>query len=85
MSGTSMPCPHVAGLAALVASKKPNATFGEVRDIIKNNVDAITPDKPIGTGRVNAFKSVRSALAIKTGPNTYYYNFRGNECDAKHQ
>jgi len=78
MSGTSMSCPHVAGLAALVASKKPNANFAEIRDIIKNNVDGIAPDKPIGTGRVNAFKSVKGTLAVKTGPNTYFYNLRGN-------
>ncbi|MBK7407100.1 MAG: S8 family serine peptidase [Saprospirales bacterium] len=53
MQGTSMASPHVAGQAALLLAQNPGLTFEEVRDIIVNTADAITTDKPIGSGRIN--------------------------------
>lgn len=61
MSGTSMACPHVAGLAALVWATPHGTTAANVRARIENNCDPATSDasKPIGRGRVNAYKAVK--------------------------
>ena len=64
-SGTSMACPHVSGLAALVWSAKPTATNAEVRQFIENNCDDKGPagwDQQYGWGRINAFRAVQAAL-----------------------
>ena len=59
MSGTSMAAPHVSGLAALIISKFPELSLNEIKEKIKSNVDKINSVKPVGSGRVNAFKAVR--------------------------
>ncbi len=55
-SGTSMACPHVAGLAGLIKSADPNLSPAQVRALIQDNCD------PVGTfvtkGRINAFRSL---------------------------
>jgi len=57
MSGTSMACPHVAGLAALVWASPFGTTSAAVRSRIETTGDAITFDKPIGK-RINAARAV---------------------------
>jgi thermitase len=72
MSGTSMACPHVAGLAALVWSANLDLTNDEVRAIIESTADdkgAAGWDQYFGYGRVNAYAAVDAALtpAFPTG------------------
>ena len=65
-SGTSMACPHVAGLACLVWSANLDLTSDEVRAIIEATAeDKGAPgfDPIYGHGRVNAFAAVSLALA----------------------
>ena len=59
MSGTSMACPHVAGLAALILANDPSLSFEEVRDCIKSSADDISTSKPIGAGRINACSAMK--------------------------
>jgi subtilisin family serine protease len=58
-SGTSMATPHVSGVAALVLSLHPEFTPDELANVLRNSVDAIVPDKYIGTGRMSAAAAAR--------------------------
>jgi subtilisin family serine protease len=65
-SGTSMACPHVAGLAALVWSANPTLTNLEVRAILESTAeDRGAPgwDPIYGHGRVHALAAVKAAQA----------------------
>ena len=71
-SGTSMACPHVAGLAALILERNPSLTAGEVREIIATNTKKVgnvpyslskgkeygTWNEKYGYGLIDAYKSV---------------------------
>nr|VFK23454.1 MAG: thermitase [Candidatus Kentron sp. LPFa] len=57
-SGTSMACPHVAGLAALYLKQHPGATRQDIQKALEDGVDSINTDKPLGKGRINAAKTV---------------------------
>jgi len=63
MKGTSMATPHVAGLAALLLSKKPGLTPAELKSLIMSNVDTISvwSGKTATGGRIDAGKTL-SAL-----------------------
>lgn len=63
MSGTSMACPHVAGLAALILSVKPDASALEVKEMIMQTVDRLSAlEGRIATGgRVNAARALERA------------------------
>jgi subtilisin family serine protease len=73
MQGTSMACPHVSGLAALIISKAHRegtpVTPAELADIIRDSADDISYANPythqlLGSGRINA----HSALADDEPP-----------------
>ena len=66
-SGTSLACPHVAGVAALILQRNPNLKAADVRDIIVKSAQKIGPlnkaardswDQKYGYGLVNACKAV---------------------------
>jgi subtilisin family serine protease len=60
-TGTSMACPYVSGLAALVWSAFPNATRDEVRYLLRNSTDDLGEpgfDEYYGYGRINARKAL---------------------------
>ena len=55
--GTSMACPHVSGVAALVLSKNPGQTNVQIRQILRNSAEDLGPsgwDQEYGYGLVDA-------------------------------
>ncbi|MFZ5831393.1 MAG: S8 family serine peptidase [Planctomycetota bacterium] len=61
MSGTSMAAPHVSGVAALLASIAPTASYQHLRDAILGGVDPLTSlsGKTVTGGRLNAYNSIQ--------------------------
>ena len=60
--GTSLAAPQVAGLVALMMSKNPNLTPGEIREIIIKGCDDLGPqgwDEKYGYGRINVGKTLK--------------------------
>jgi len=63
LNGTSMACPHVAGLAALLLSKNPTLSPQEVKSILINTSDEIFSMRPTG-GRINAKKAIWDGIGL---------------------
>ena len=75
-SGTSMAAPHVAGVVALIQAKATTPKSpAEIETILKNTARAFpaTPDKPIGSGIVNA-KAALDSLSSTPNPSTQTYS-----------
>jgi thermitase len=61
LSGTSMACPHTAGLAGLVKSANPDFTAEQIQAQIEKSADDLGNqgfDKYFGHGRINAARAV---------------------------
>jgi parallel beta-helix repeat protein len=70
MSGTSMACPHVSGVAGLVWSAFPNYTNRQVRQLLRYSADDLGNwgfDVYYGYGRVNARRAVIGVPAHDLG------------------
>lgn len=80
-TGCCVTVPLVAGVAALVLSKNPDLTPDELYEVVCGSVDPYDSDKYIGTGRVNAFKSVTAPekpekpIGPVSGRTDSYYTF----------
>ncbi|GGA34064.1 S8 family serine peptidase [Dyella nitratireducens] len=66
-AGTSYAAPLVTGTVALMISARqreglPSATPAQIRDWLTSSTDPITPDKPIGSGVLDAHKAVVTAI-----------------------
>lgn len=69
LSGTSMACPLVAGLCALVLDQNPSFGPVEVKTALQNgcdNIDAVNPSYigMMGAGRINAFQTLSGTSGI---------------------
>ncbi|KPJ64176.1 hypothetical protein AMJ44_13240, partial [candidate division WOR-1 bacterium DG_54_3] len=71
--GTSMACPHVAGLAALILSNKPGFTNEQVRQVLWESADDLgDPGRDIyyGHGKINAYRALQIDNVL-TAPRFY--------------
>ena len=73
-SGTSMACPHAAGVAALMLQANPSLETASIRSILKNTAyrkDGISyENNDYGWGRIDALNAVTAAIAGDTIPPT---------------
>lgn len=66
--GTSLSCPMVAGVCAMILSANRSLTPLQVKDILRNTAsNSLSPNNQMGYGIVNAWSAVQ--LAFVTGPN----------------
>jgi len=69
LSGTSMACPHVAGIVALMLEANPQLNVYDIREILQDTATEMTGlSHEIGAGHVNAYASVAAALSLDPTP-----------------
>lgn len=84
-SGTSMATPHVAGLAALLFSKDPSLSPGEVETRIEQTADDLGPagrDNYFGYGRINLEMALGSGVTNADYVTSLYQRILKREPDA---
>ncbi len=73
IAGTSMSSPHVAGVAALLAAKRPEWTPGQIKsalmttaitDVVKEDLKTPADPMDFGAGRIAADKAARPGITI---------------------
>lgn len=72
-SGTSMASPQVAGVAALLLGKNPEATPAEIKTSLMNSADEMVGNYSvyeIGSGRVDAYEAVHSQVSFQVKDKT---------------
>ncbi len=72
-SGTSMACPHVAGLMALMLSKNPTMSPAQIDQIIETtavDLGAAGKDNTFGAGRINCLEAVNQ---VPTSSSPYIF------------
>ena len=69
LTGTSQATAFVSGAAALVLSENSSLSPKEVRDVLMRSADTLDTlkNKVASSGRLNAFKAVKTALALRNG------------------
>jgi subtilisin family serine protease len=79
MSGTSMACPHVAGLAAILKGRNPSLTPAQVKTLLQNTAvngvsssqtcggvsDSVRPNYAFGFGIVDALNAYNALLKLE--------------------
>lgn len=69
VTGTSLSCPMVAGVCALILSANPNLSPVQVRDILRSTADnSSSPNNLVGWGIIDAWSAISSSIDIN--PNT---------------
>jgi subtilisin family serine protease len=84
LSGTSMACPHVTALAALIRSTNPLLTNEEVMDVMRKSAKDIGPagkDPYFGYGLIDVVKAVQIAEQAKYSM-TYWPQWTSRKLDA---
>jgi thermitase len=81
LSGTSMACPHVTGVAALAWSVWPNYTMNQIRSLLLRSAEDLGEggfDPYFGYGRVNARRAVAGLPEHDVAVSTWKHPSRAN-------
>ncbi len=81
MSGTSMACPHVSGVAGLIATMYPNATNADIKQRLLGGVDPVEglAGKVATGGRLNAYNSIAPDTTPPAAPGAFTANAGARE------
>jgi len=66
--GTSFACPHVSALAALLISYDSSLGPVSINNLIKDNTDYVGDEEYFGTGRINAYETLKASKPPPSAP-----------------
>lgn len=82
MSGTSMACPHVAGLTALLLQANPALTVPQVEELLSStsvDLGEEGKDNTYGQGRADIMAAVEAAKGVNNNQRTNFQSIFGEE------